>query len=142
MTGEITLRGQVLPVGGIKDKVLAAHRLGVDTVILPKKNENDLDDLPEEVRDKLHFVLVDQIDQALDAALGRMDSRSRNRYTLKHRFCARPAEPLSLCRFFQEQCAVSKILIVEDDATSVKLLKILLEEVHGFRFRSRGAART
>ncbi|MCC6805536.1 MAG: endopeptidase La [Anaerolineae bacterium] len=69
MTGEITLRGQVLPVGGIKDKVLAAHRLGVDTVILPKKNENDLDDLPEDVRGKLHFVLAEQIDQALDAAL-------------------------------------------------------------------------
>jgi len=69
MTGEITLRGQVLPVGGIKDKVLAANRLGVDTVILPKKNANDLDDLPEEVRNRLHFVLVDQIDQALDAAL-------------------------------------------------------------------------
>ena len=69
MTGEITLRGQVLPVGGIKDKVLAAHRLGVDTVILPKKNENDLDDLPEDVRGKLNFILVDQIDKALDAAL-------------------------------------------------------------------------
>jgi ATP-dependent Lon protease len=69
MTGEITLRGQVLPVGGVKDKVLAAHRLGVDTVIIPKKNENDLDDLPEEVRSQLHFVLVDQIDSALDAAL-------------------------------------------------------------------------
>jgi ATP-dependent Lon protease len=69
MTGEITLRGQVLPVGGIKDKVLAAHRLGVDTVILPKKNENDLDDLPEDVRGKLHFILVEQIDEALDAAL-------------------------------------------------------------------------
>jgi ATP-dependent Lon protease len=69
MTGEITLRGQVLPVGGIKDKVLAANRLGVDTVILPKKNANDLDDLPEEVRNRLHFILVDQIDQALDAAL-------------------------------------------------------------------------
>lgn len=73
MTGEITLRGQVLPVGGIKDKVLAAHRLGVDTVILPKKNENDLDDLPEDVRGKLKFVLVDQIDQALDAALEPVD---------------------------------------------------------------------
>ncbi len=69
MTGEITLRGQVLPVGGIKDKVLAAHRLGVDTVILPKKNENDLDDLPQDVREKLHFVFAEQIDQALDAAL-------------------------------------------------------------------------
>lgn len=69
MTGEITLRGQVLPVGGVKDKVLAAHRLGVDTVIIPKKNENDLDDLPEEIRKQLHFVLVDQIDSALDSAL-------------------------------------------------------------------------
>lgn len=69
MTGEITLRGQVLPVGGVKDKVLAAHRLGVDTVIIPKKNENDLDDLPEEIRNQLHFVLVDQIDDALDVAL-------------------------------------------------------------------------
>ena len=69
MTGEITLRGQVLPVGGIKDKILAANRLGVDTVILPKKNANDLDELPEEVRNRLHFVLVDQIDQALEAAL-------------------------------------------------------------------------
>ncbi len=49
--------------------MLAAHRLGVDTVILPKKNENDLDDLPEDVRGKLHFVLAEQIDQALDAAL-------------------------------------------------------------------------
>ncbi|NDJ62568.1 MAG: endopeptidase La [Chloroflexi bacterium] len=69
MTGEITLRGQVLPVGGIKDKVLAAHRLGATTIILPKKNEFDLDDLPEEVRDRLEFVLVEQIEEALAAAL-------------------------------------------------------------------------
>lgn len=69
MTGEITLQGQVLPVGGIKDKVLAAHRLGVDTVILPKKNENDLDDVPEEVRQALKFVLVEKIEDALNIAL-------------------------------------------------------------------------
>jgi ATP-dependent Lon protease len=69
MTGEITLRGQVLPVGGIKDKVLAAHRLGVDTVILPKKNENDLDDVPEEVREDLTFILAENLDDALAAAL-------------------------------------------------------------------------
>lgn len=69
MTGEITLRGQVLPVGGIKDKVLAAHRLGVDTVILPKKNANDLDDVPDEVRDALTFVLVETLDEVLLAAL-------------------------------------------------------------------------
>jgi ATP-dependent Lon protease len=69
MTGEITLRGQVLPVGGIKDKVLAAHRLGVDTVIIPRKNENDLDDLPDEVRQGLSFVLAEKVDDVLDAAL-------------------------------------------------------------------------
>ncbi len=69
MTGEITLRGQVLPVGGIKDKVLAAHRLGVDTVIIPRKNENDLDDLPEEVRGGLQFVLAEKVDDVLNAAL-------------------------------------------------------------------------
>lgn len=69
MTGEITLRGQVLPVGGIKDKILAAHRIGVDTVILPKKNQHDLDDVPEEVRNVMKFILVDSVDQVLDNAL-------------------------------------------------------------------------
>jgi ATP-dependent Lon protease len=69
MTGEITLQGQVLPVGGIKDKVLAAHRLGVDTVVLPRKNEYDLEDVPEEVRNALKFELVERIDDVLDLAL-------------------------------------------------------------------------
>jgi ATP-dependent Lon protease len=69
MTGEITLRGQVLPVGGIKDKVLAAHRLGVDTVIIPKKNENDIQDVPEEVRKALKFVFAEKVDDVLNAAL-------------------------------------------------------------------------
>jgi ATP-dependent Lon protease len=68
MTGEITLRGQVLPVGGIKQKVLAAQRSGLDTVILPKTNEADLDDLPTEVREQMHFVLVDRVDQVFEAA--------------------------------------------------------------------------
>ncbi len=69
MTGEITLRGSVLPVGGIKEKVLAAHRAGLKTIILPKRNEPDLEDLPPEVRDSLKFVLVDRVEQALAAAL-------------------------------------------------------------------------
>jgi ATP-dependent Lon protease len=69
MTGEITLRGSVLPVGGIKEKVLAAHRAGLKTIILPRRNEPDLDDLPAEVRDSLGFVLVDRVDQVLNDAL-------------------------------------------------------------------------
>ncbi|MBZ0307179.1 MAG: endopeptidase La, partial [Anaerolineae bacterium] len=71
MTGEVTLRGQVLPVGGIKDKVLAADRYGLDTVILPKRNEPDLEELPDEVRQKMHFVMVESVEQVLEAALVR-----------------------------------------------------------------------
>ena len=69
MTGEMTLRGRVLPIGGVKMKVLAAHRAGLSTVILPKKNERDLEDLPPDVRSKMSFVLVERIDEALSAAL-------------------------------------------------------------------------
>ncbi len=69
MTGEITLRGQILPVGGIKDKVLAAHRLGVDTVILPRRNEPDLADVPEDVRRVMKFVLAERVEDVLNAAL-------------------------------------------------------------------------
>jgi len=69
MTGEITLRGQVLPVGGIKEKMLAAHRAGLRTVIIPKRNEKDLDDLPQEIRDEMKFVLVDRVDEVLANAL-------------------------------------------------------------------------
>jgi len=69
MTGEITLRGLVLPVGGIKEKVLAAHRAGLKTVILPQRNEADLEDLPEEVRESLQFVFVETVDEVLAAAL-------------------------------------------------------------------------
>jgi len=69
MTGEITLRGQVLPVGGIKDKILAAHRAGLKTVILPSRNEKDLEDLPESAANELDFVLADHVDVVLDHAL-------------------------------------------------------------------------
>lgn len=76
MTGEITLRGQVLPVGGIKDKVLAAHRIGADTVILPRKNENDLEDVAQEIRDAMTFILANNVDEVLQAALVSADAIS------------------------------------------------------------------
>jgi ATP-dependent Lon protease len=68
MTGEITLTGQVLPIGGVKEKVLAAQRARLTTVILPKENEGDLDDLPKDVRTSMRFVLVDEIDEVIEAA--------------------------------------------------------------------------
>jgi len=74
MTGELTLGGQVLPVGGIKDKVLAAHRIGVDTVILPRKNEKDLDDLPDEIREEMTFIPVEHMDDVLEHALLQLES--------------------------------------------------------------------
>ena len=69
MTSEIALRGQVLPIGGVKQKVLAAHRAGLKTVILPQRNEVDLDELPEDVRKEMDFILVERIDQVLETAL-------------------------------------------------------------------------
>ena len=69
MTGEITLRGQVLPVGGIKEKVLAASRNGLSTVILPKRNEADLEDVPENVRSEMNFIFAERVDDVVNAAL-------------------------------------------------------------------------
>ncbi|MEE9203343.1 MAG: endopeptidase La, partial [Dehalococcoidia bacterium] len=71
MTGEITLRGKVLPVGGIKEKVLAAHRAGIKKVVLPKENEKDLAEVPQQVRDELSFTLAGHIDQVLPETLGK-----------------------------------------------------------------------
>ncbi|MEY2605817.1 MAG: ATP-dependent Lon protease, partial [Verrucomicrobiota bacterium] len=69
MTGEITLRGLVLPIGGLKEKSLAAMRAGISTVIIPKLNEKDLIDVPEEAKQKLKFIPVEDVDQVLEAAL-------------------------------------------------------------------------
>jgi ATP-dependent Lon protease len=69
MTGEITLRGKVLAVGGIRDKVLAAHRAGIKTIILPRENQRNLEDIPEHVKNELQFIFVEHLDDVLDKAL-------------------------------------------------------------------------
>jgi ATP-dependent Lon protease len=69
MTGEISLRGLVLPVGGIKEKVVAAHAAGVKRVMLPARNKRDFDDIPEEVRNALEFVWLERVDDAVAQAL-------------------------------------------------------------------------
>jgi ATP-dependent Lon protease len=73
MTGEITLRGRVLPVGGLKEKILAAHRAGIKTIIMPLENKKDLEDIPQNVKSKLEFILVEHMDEVLEAAL-RLDN--------------------------------------------------------------------
>jgi ATP-dependent Lon protease len=79
MTGEITLRGQVLPVGGIKEKVLAAHRSGLRMVILPKDNEVDLDELPKEIRDSIEFIFADQFDDLLPVIFAEPKKKPRRK---------------------------------------------------------------
>jgi ATP-dependent Lon protease len=69
MTGEITLRGQVLPIGGVKEKVLAAHRAGLKTVILPRRNEKDIDDVPDDIRKQMNFILADRVEEVIASAL-------------------------------------------------------------------------
>ena len=72
MTGEITLRGKVLPIGGVKEKLLAAHRAGIKNVILPKDNEKDLQDIPPDILEAINVSLVDTMDEVLQVALERL----------------------------------------------------------------------
>jgi ATP-dependent Lon protease len=79
MTGEITLRGRVLPIGGVKEKVLGAHRAGIKHIILPKENEADMEDIPEDVRKTLTFHCVSTLDEVFDIALVREPRERRRR---------------------------------------------------------------
>ena len=83
MTGEVTLRGRVLPVGGLKEKILAAKRAGIKIVILPKKNEKDLEEVPKHVRKDLQFVFVETMDEVLPVALKRQDKTSSKTHEKK-----------------------------------------------------------
>ena len=74
MTGEISLRGRVLPIGGLKEKTLAAHRAGIKRVLIPERNKADLEEVPSEVRDELEFVYVGRLDEVLANALEEMPS--------------------------------------------------------------------
>ena len=86
MTGEITLLGNVLPIGGLNEKVVAAARAGVKTVIIPKQNEKDLKELPDYLKQAVQFKLVETMDQVLEIALNTGESRS---------IVARPAEEVT-----------------------------------------------
>ena len=77
MTGEITLSGMVLPIGGLKEKALAAQRAGIRRIVIPRRNEPDIDDIPEVLRRKMTFMPVDHIDEVLDIALQKRARRSR-----------------------------------------------------------------
>ena len=72
MTGEVTITGQVLPIGGLKEKLLAAHRGGIEVVIIPEENKKDLTEIPKNIKDKLEIIPVQWIDQVLEIALERM----------------------------------------------------------------------
>jgi ATP-dependent Lon protease len=72
MTGEITLRGKVLPIGGVKEKLLAAHRAGIKNIILPKENEKDLEDIPQDILSSMSINLVETMDEVLQVALERL----------------------------------------------------------------------
>ena len=69
MTGEVTLRGNVLAIGGLKEKSISAHRSGINTVIIPKDNEKDLDELPQSILEEINFIKVSNVDEVIEASL-------------------------------------------------------------------------
>ena len=97
MTGEITLRGNVLPIGGLKEKVLAAHRAGIRTVLFPKKNVKDLEDIPEDVRNELELIPVEHMDDVVqDCAAGSTGGGGRHALRpLRRHPAARPRKRLA-----------------------------------------------
>lgn len=98
MTGELSLRGKVLPIGGLKEKVLAAHRAGLTTVIIPRRNEVDLEDVPDDIRQEMKFVVADTVDDVLNASLmptpaRKASTKARSRDGKPHTRQARRTHP-------------------------------------------------
>ena len=94
MTGEITLRGAVLPVGGVKEKILAAHRAGIKTVLLPEKCRKDLIEVPEEIQNDMEFKFMSRMEEVLDAALGKENlAEARSRLALKKQQASAESTP-------------------------------------------------
>ena len=94
MTGEVTLRGQVLRIGGVKEKILAAHRMGLRSIVLPRRNEQDVDDVPEEIKKEMTLIYVDTVDEVIDAALvpvkkqnkdGKAKTKTKSKKTLREK---------------------------------------------------------
>ena len=79
MTGEMTLRGQVLPIGGLKEKTLAAYRAGIRTLILPKQNQKDMEEIPEEIKKRISFVFLETVDEVLELALDKAKKNNQSR---------------------------------------------------------------
>ncbi|MFO0795448.1 MAG: S16 family serine protease [Candidatus Brocadiaceae bacterium] len=79
MTGEITLRGRVLPVGGIKEKVLAAKRAGITTILLPRRNEKDLIEVPENAKKDINFIFVEKVDEMLPVVFGAKEPEKKKK---------------------------------------------------------------
>ena len=79
MTGEITLRGRVLPIGGLKEKLLAAHRAGIDTVLIPKENVKDLEEVPENVRSAITIIPAENVQTVLETALCEKPSKTKDK---------------------------------------------------------------
>jgi ATP-dependent Lon protease len=100
MTGEITLRGRVLPIGGLKEKVLAAHRAGINTIIVPMDNKKDIDDIPENVRKKIKFVIASEMETVINTALAKTNfKRMKNKM----------ADKLSAEIIAEDQAAVTSL---------------------------------
>jgi PDZ domain-containing secreted protein len=146
MTGEITLRGRVLPVGGIRDKVLAAQRAGIRIVVLPKHNAVDLDDVPAPIRRRLRFVLVDHIDEVLQVVLekkilrkketGRTAKKAKKKATKR-----KPtAKKVAVKKPAAKKVAVKKIAKKEPAVRTVAVKKVAKQRAAGIKPVAKKAA--